>query len=182
MAIRKVNQDSATAWNVKTFFPDDNYILRCIGEDHGVSSTGNPMTTLEWEIVNCPAKQIGDSLVEFDGTKFKSYHVAKVIGDEEKSYKAFKRFQDQFLIPCQIDVTDGWDDENPPSLLGKVVHALVKGDMQTSCSAPTPEERAQGKKVGKPIKDPITGKEVVIYSPKLSVIYGLYEGEVNRKF
>jgi len=176
---RTVNTTAANLWNSKVFFPRDNYILRCIGEDNGVSSGGNPMTTLEWEIVNCEPKQIGDDLIDFDGVKFKSYHVTRVNGDEKKSDGMFKAYQDKVLVPCGIDCSEGWDDENPPSVKGKVVCALVNGDEKQSFASPSTEERAKGIKIGKPLKDPITGKEVVLYRPELVALYGLYEGEVR---
>lgn len=181
--IRKVNTTTANAWTPKIQFPTDNYILRCIGEEVGVSqSSGNPMVTLEWEIVNCEPKQIGDDLIDFDGVKFKSYHVTANKDDVEKSDKAFKRHQEGILVPCGIDVSEGWDDENPPSVKGKVVHALIKGEENKSYAPPTKEEREAGKKVGKVLQDPITGKDLVIYKPVLSIVYGLFEGEVKRPY
>lgn len=181
--IRKVNTNTANAWTPKTQFPTDNYIIRCIGEEVGVSqSSGNPMVTLEWEIVNCEPKQIGDELVDFDGTKFKSYHVTANREDEEKSNKVFKYYQDGVLTKCGIDVSEGWDDENPPSVKGKVVYALLKGEENKSYAQPTKEEREAGKKVGKVLQDPITGKDLVIYKPILSIIHGLFAGELNRPY
>ena len=195
MAMRKFDTTSTptaantVAWNYKMFFPKDNYIIRCISEVVGVSSGGNPMVTLEWEIVNATPQQIGDNLVDFDGTKFKSYHVTSVKSAENatpeeiqvKSFKAAKGYQDRVLVPCGIDVSNGWDDENPPSILGKVVHALLGADENEQRATPTPEERAQGKKMGKVINDPLTGKPVIMYNIKLETIYGLFTGDVILK-
>lgn len=182
MAVRTVDRTkTASGWNNKTFWPKDNYILRCIDAEVGVSSTDNPMVTLEWEVVNCDPKQIGDKLVDFEGAKFKSHHVTRVEGDEQKSQSMFNRYA-EILEKCGIDTSEGFDDENPPTPKGKVVHACVYGKEQPSLASPTPEERAKGKKVGEPIKDPITNKPVITYQPQIETIYGLFDGEVRNPF
>src|ERR1043165_3299196 len=107
MSVRKVDTQSATAWNSKTFFPKDNYILRCIEEKVEPNNNGNNMVTLGWEIVNQEPKQIGDNLVDFDGVKFSSYHVIKVADDEDKSNNCFRQYQERMLIPCGVDVSEG---------------------------------------------------------------------------
>src|SRR6266403_4427948 len=174
MAIRTIDKTKiAKSWNNKTFWPKDNYILRCLEQKFAPNSNGNPMVTLEWEIVNQEPKQIGPDLIEFDGIKFSSYHVIKMPGNEEDSNKAFNRFC-EMLDKCGIDISEGVDDENPPSLKGVVVHASVYGREQPSYASPTPEERAKNLKVGKILKDPITGKDTINFSPTIEQIYGLF--------
>ena len=43
---------------------------------------------------------------------------------------------------------------------------------------PTPEERAKGQKIGKPIKGP-DGKDVVVYQLQIETILGLSTTEVR---
>jgi len=185
MSIKKVDTTKANVWNNRTFFPKDNYILRCISEKVAPNSNGNPMVTLEWEIVNQEPKRIGADLFEFDGIKVTSYSVLRVMEGEDaedKSNNCFRQYQERFLIPCGIDVSEGWDDENPPSLKGKVVYAGCYGKEQPSYKTPTDEQKAQGKKVGDILKDPITGKDVITYVPQIERIYGLFDGEVSRPY
>ena len=177
MAFKQASQNvTVNMWNSRTFFPKDNYILRVIDQENKTSSTDNPMTVLEWEIINCAPKVIGDKTYDMEGVKFKSYHVTRVNGDEEKSNKMFGYF-DELLKSCGVDTSNGWDDENPPSVEGVKVHACVQGDEQKNYASPTPEERAAGKKVGAVLKDPITGKDVVFWAPKLVQVYGLFTGD-----
>jgi hypothetical protein len=184
--LKQIDKTKTTkTWNNKTFWPKDNYIIRCIESSFAPNSNGNPMVTLEWEVVNQEPKQIGEDLVEFDGVKFRSYHVIKTVGDDEtaeqNSVKAFNRYG-ELLQKCGIDVSEGYDDENPPMPKGKVVHATVYGKEQASFKSPTPEEKAKGQKVGSILKDPITGKDVVNYQPTIEQIYGVYDGEVKSPF
>lgn len=184
----KVADKSKTVkmWNSRTYFPQDNYIARIIGEDRKPSSAGNAMTTLEWEIVNCDPKKIGDETVEFDGSTFLTYHVTQVnpskdvTPDEaaQKSENAFNTF-DEFLTKCGVDTSEGWDPQNPPSVKGKVLHVRLYGEDRPAYAALTPEEKAEGKKVGRILKDPITNKEVHNYGIKLSEVYGIFDGEVR---
>jgi|ERR1044071_4080839 hypothetical protein len=181
MAVKQVDRTKTTKmWGNKIPFPKDNYVLRCVSQEFKPNSNNNPMVTLEWEIVNQEPKQIGADLIEFDGLKFSSYHVIKVLDDEEASNKAFNRFC-EMLEKCGIDTSEGIDDENPPSLKSKIVYACVYGREQPSYASPTPEERAKGLKVGKVLKDPITKKDVINYQPTIEQIYGLFDGEVKTQ-
>jgi hypothetical protein len=129
------------------------------------------MVTLEWEIVNQEPKQIGDKMIDFDGVKFKSYHVTRMPDDDARSENMFVQYQDRVLVPCGVDVDDGWDDENPPSVKGKVVYATVYGKEQQSYKSPTPEQKAKGQKIGDAIKDPLTNKEVILYQPSIEALF-----------
>lgn len=191
MAIRTVNTaQTTTGWNSKIFFPKDTYILRCIDEKVAPSNnSGNPMVTLEWEIVNQAPKPVGDKLIEFDGIKFNSYHVLKCVDPalspeerEEKTQKYFMQYQDRILEKCGIDCSQGWDDENPPSVKGKIVHASVYGQERKSFKSPTPEQQAKGDKVGDVMIDPVTNKEVVIFNPTIEQIFGIADVQVSRPY
>lgn len=182
MAVKTVDKTATTkAWNKNIFFPKDNYILRCKAAKFGPNSNGNPMVTLEWEIVNQEPKQIGDQLIDFDGVTIYQYSVLKVVaGDdqEEATKKAFARYA-ELLERCGMDISEGIDDENPIMPKGKVVHASVYGKENASFASPTPEQRAKGQKVGSILKDPITGKDTIVYQPTIEQIYGPYDGEVK---
>lgn len=180
MAIRTANKtENAKLWNFRLFFPTDNYIIRCLSQESGVSSNDNPMTVCEWEIVNATPRMIGEQLIDFDGVKFKSYHVTAVKDDAEKSQNAFNAF-DEILRKAGHDTSEGWDDENPPQVLkGKVFYAALAGKEQPMFKSPTPEQVAKGQKMGDPLKDPITGKDVTSWNINLSTLFGLFDGEVR---
>ncbi len=193
MAVKQVDKSkTAKGWNNRIFWPKDNYIIRCISSEFKPNNNGNPMVTNEWEVVNQEPKQIGEDLIDFDGAKFKSYHVIKVLNPEpdddeaevqaqEDSAKAFNRYA-ELLEKCGIDISEGYDDENPPMPKGKVVHASIYGKATESRKSPTPEQRSKGQKVGDILKDPITNKDVIAYQPTIEQIYGLFDGVVANPF
>lgn len=186
MAIKVANKtENAKLWNFRMFFPTDNYVIRCLNQSAEVSQNNNPMTVLEWEIVNAEPRMIGESLVDFDGVKFRSWHVTAVKSGEDqekRSQDVFNTF-DEILCKAGHDTTEGWDDENPPQILkGKVFYAALAGKEQPMCKSPTPEQVAKGQKYGDVMKDPITGKDVVTWNINLSTLFALFEGEVKRPF
>jgi hypothetical protein len=184
MAVKKASTETQkVGWNSRIFFPKDQYTLRCIEEDHTPSKQGNPMVKAEFEIVNCPPKQIGDKLVDLNGTKLTSWFVTKIVkSDKAKTPEDVQKFSDKafndydtILKKLGVDVSEGWDDENPPPIKGKVFYAIVYGKPEKSYKSPTPEQIAKGQKVGDPIKDPVSGQEVIVYRPELdkNQIFGL---------
>jgi hypothetical protein len=188
MAIKVAPTVQKTGWNNRIFFPKDQYTLRILEEDNTPSKQGNPMVKLEFEIVNCPIKQIGDLQVDMNGTRFSSWFVTKIVkSDKAKTPEDIQKFSDKafndydtILKKLGVDVSEGWDDENPPSVKGKVFYAIVYGKAEPSYKSPTPEQIAKGQKVGDKIKDPVTGQEVIVYRPELDKgqIFGLCTEEV----
>lgn len=177
------SSEGSSLWNFKKFFPKDAYAIRCLKQTNKPSSTGNPMSVLEWEIVDQAPKQVGDEMLEFDGVKFKTNHVTRVNGDATKSAKMAEMYQKIYLIPAGV-IADGdaWDDENPPSMEGKVLYASLRGQEQPSFKSPTSEQTAAGKKVGDPMIDPVTNKPVVNYQIQIEQIFGIYDKPVKRPF
>lgn len=188
MAIKKASEVKERTWNKSIFFPKDNYVLRITDEVKKPSSAGNPMVVLEFEIIECPRKKIGDDLVDFNGVKWNTWNVTKVNPDKDttpeeaavSSQKAFDRYN-EFLAKCGVEVAqknEGWDDENPPSVKGKIVYASCYGLQVISRKSPTPEQKAK-KEEGDILIDPITGKEVITWKPQIEQIYGVYDKEVK---
>lgn len=190
MAIRKGSETRQMSWNRSIFFPKKDYILRITDEEIKPSNAGNPMVKLEFEICNSPLISIGDAMVDLNGVKFPKWFVTKVKkqeGDnspealEKASQEAFDRYN-MFLRQCGIDVSAGWDDENPPSVKGKVVYALCYGKEEPAYSSRTAEQIAKGEKHGDIIKNPVDGKDVINYSPQLEQVFGIYTGELKQPF
>lgn len=176
MAIRKLS-DGIGGWNKKMMFPKNRYTARCLEEDFGINSNGNPMITRKWELV-CPEPvDIGERKIDVDGLKITQYRVIKVKSedgktwDQDKSDKAFGSFSEELQV-VGFDGAD-IDDENPPLFMkDKVVDLIAYGKKVKSFQSPSAEERAQGKKVGAPIKD-ADDKDVEEYQLQIDQILGL---------
>lgn len=191
MAIRKLTNESEQAqqWKPSLPFPKDNYAIRCIDEKIDKSKKGNPMVTLEWEIVNAAPQMVQDKLVEFDGVTFKTYHTTRVINKDDatveeiakSSQKAFDEYG-KLLAKAGYDVSEGYDDENPPRMLGKIMYVCLRAEERIEYKEPNAEQKAAGKP-GDIIKDG-NGKDRKTYSPRVSFPddwYGQYTGDVKPR-
>lgn len=183
MSLRVADKSASTQlWNSKMFFPTNNYTIRVVDEVNKPSSKGNPMTTIEFEIVNSEPVKMGDlGMVEFDGVTFKKFFTTGNPNNKELDQKSFNR-HDDFLRKCGIDTSEGWDNENPPSVNGKVLSVKLYGKETIQRASPTDEEKQSNDpevKKGKILIDPITNKEVRGYQIELGDVYGLFTGEVR---
>lgn len=176
MATRNVNE-GVGSWNNRMPFPKDRYQITCIEEELKSSSGGNPMIVRTWEIASPEKVQIGEREVSIAGQRIMTYGVTKVKAedgegwDAEKSDKCFARLVDDLKL-LGFDGSE-IDDENPPLIArGKTVDAIVYARESQSFKDPTPEQRAQGKKIGDPIKD-ANGKDVKVYQLAIEQILGL---------
>jgi hypothetical protein len=190
MSIHVANKEGTTQlWHSKIFFPKNNYAVRIVDETNKPSAKGSPMVTLEFEIVNSEPVKIGDfGMVEFDGVTFKKYMVTWGAPDSpsnkfnaEQAQKNFNRY-DEFLKACGIDTSNGWDYNNPPSVVGKVLFAQLYGKETVQRRTPTDEEKQspdENIRLGEILKDPITGKEVRGYQIDVAQFYGICTDEVR---
>lgn len=192
MAIRKMNE-GVSGWNNKTPFPKDRYTICCIEEDFAPSkSSGNPMLTRTWEIINPELVQIGDRQVNVAGAKIIQYRTTKVKStkdeieegmgpwNEQSSDKAFGGFRDE-LLTLGFDSEGEIDDENPPVFAkGKTVDAIVYAKEDKARKSPTAEQ-IRKRQQGDPILD-ADGNEVVTYQLQLDTILGLASKQVGVAF
>lgn len=188
--MRKVSAEditSAVQWKPSMPFPKDNYAIRCIGETCAPSKAGNPMVTLEWEIVNASPKEVKGKMVEFDGVQFTTYHTTRVIYAKDKtpeeiaksSQKAFDDYG-AILRKAGYDITDGYDDQNPPAMKGKVMYVCVRAELKVEYKEPTLAQREAGQP-GYVLKDG-NGNDRITYWPKVAYAddwYGVYAEEVR---
>lgn len=165
-----------TNWNSKVPWPKDNYILRIIdGTKFAPNNNGNPMLTVVMELVSPDKATIGGTDYNLAGTKITQYIVTQVKGDDgvidaKKTADSVGRLND-FYAKCGLEVPN---PENPDITLlkGKIVWALVYGDMVAQTKPPTPEEIAAGKRTGQVLKNPVTGKDLISYWPKIDEVFG----------
>lgn len=175
-------------WSNKTMLPRDNYILRVVEESFGPSKgSGNPMITLEFEVVSPEEVEVGGDMFNVAGVKTVGYYTTQVFADAEgnlekdKTENAQKRVRtlyERFGLP-----SDNINFENPVlEFKGKTVHALLYSDVTEQRKAPTKEQLAKGQRQGDVIKNPITGKPLVSYYPKIDEIFGLAQTDPNKPF
>lgn len=135
------------------------------------------MITLRFEIVSPETVNIaGEEFIVAGAETSPAYYVTKSVNesgevDIEKTETIKKRLDDlcvKFGLPL---ITD---PENPAlGFKGKCVWALVQSDVVEKRKSPTAEQLAAGQRQGDVICNPITGKPLVNYYPKIAEIFGL---------
>ena len=175
-------------WNSKTPWNNDNYILRCLSADFGPSkSSGKPMITMEHEVIAPQEVEIGGKMVTVAGTKIKTYNVTQSINeagevDMEKTESIRERLE-KLYAAYGLDFTT-FNAENPDvtGFVGKCVHAYVVANPTEKRKSPTAEQLKKGEKQGDILKNPITGKPMVEYWPKIDEIFGLATDVAGGQF
>lgn len=177
-----------TALNASKQLPRNRYAIRFLDEKHSPSkSSGNPMVTLEAEIVSpetVVSPYTGETL-EIVGAKVKPVYMSlqskdangKV--DMKGTQDAIDRYTD-YMRKCGLEVPEeGIDPENPVmGFKGKVVDAILDAEEFIQRATPTPEQRAAGQP-GDPIKDN-DGKELKSYKPFIAMVLGPSNVDVSN--
>lgn len=150
--------------------PTQRAVLRCIEEKYRESGSGNMMIERELEVVLPEIVSINGANKCLAGTKVKQYFPLIVFNEDgsrndAKSDKALARYRDEnkaLGLPHE-----SIDDENPELLAkGMYIDGTVGSEEYEMSERATPEELAQGIKVGKK-KIGDDGKPVVGYKVKL---------------
>ena len=177
----------ALKWSSKVMFPRDNFVLRCVDEDFSPSkSSGNPMITLEFEVHSPEEVSVAGEQYTVAGVTSKMYFPTIVFADGEGNKDVEKTERSQARVKELYELF-GLDSSNinfeNPSLAfkGKLVHALMYGDAQEQRKAPTPEQAAK-RQQGDILKNPITGKPLISYFPKVDTIFGLAQADPNKPY
>ena len=173
-------------WNSEISFPQDNYIIRCIDESFGPSkSSQNPMITLGFEFVAPETITVAGEEYGIAGVKIPDYlAVTKVMNedgsvDSEKSDNCKTRLN-KLCIAFGLPAIDNPD--NPTlGFKNKLVWALCNCNTVERRKSPTAEQLAKGQKQGDVLKNPITGKPLVLYFPKIVEIFGPAEAPAGYK-
>ena len=168
---------SAIKWNSKLRFPNDNYVLRVTNASFAPSkSSGNPMITLDVEVVSPEIVEIDGKQVTVSGVSLKHYLTTQVMDGEninaEKTAACAARIEELFG-KLGLDFS-AFNVENPDTTVFENLKfwALLKADKSEKRKQPTAEQKAK-KELGDIIKDPITGEDLVQYYPKIDEIFGL---------
>jgi len=154
----------------------DNFIIRTIGEEFGPSRAGKPMITLEHEIVSPETVNVNGIDYEVAGLTLKTYHVTKSVdeqgnvdpGAQQDTVSRLNELTTAYSLPDISDV------DNPTlGFKGKQLWVLISSQENAKTKSPTSEQLKEGKKIGDPIVNPITGKPEVYYRPQIDKFYGL---------
>lgn len=175
----------STKWNASMQFPtDSNYTNRILSAKFGPSnSSGNPMVTLECEVVQPEEVEIAGENVTIAGVNTKSYYTTQVTDNEERTVSSRKRLVD-LLNNLGIDTSNlNWDNLGPQlqPLVGKCILTMMSAQVQERRKTPTAAQIAEAKKngvtdfrnIGEVMKNPVTGKPLINYWPQISEIFGL---------
>lgn len=172
-------------WNADIMFPNDtNYIIRPCGVQFQPSNAGNPQLIMEFEVVAPQEVEVAGEMVTLAGVKVKNYYPVTVFEDDGKTIDE-TRTKDarERLVKLYVDgfgITDVDIDYNNPDtkvLLGKPAYAHLKPEVTEQRKAPNATQIEAAKKLGKRpegdlLKNPITGKVLIKYWPRLEEIFG----------
>lgn len=166
-------------WNAKVLFPaDSDYSNRVIKATFGPSnSSGNPMITLEMEVVSPSSKEVAGVAYNIAGCKTKSYYSVNGYDDAgeldaEKTSNARKRIKNLYIAFGLTPPTDYDAPLDISGFKGKIVLTQMNSKIDSARKPPTPEQVRKGER-GSPQKHPITGKDIVSYWPQVQEIFGL---------
>lgn len=166
--------------------PKQRYVMRVCGTKFGPSgSSGNPMITLEFEILgtgdNKDVVEVGDRKINVAGYRLRQYYVTSSIADPSTNGEKMGRVFDLFAA-CGIPKEE-IDENNPPhgELLNAVVDAILYSKKDLKFSDPTAEDLAAGRKVGAPIKDS-SGNPLEFFKVEIDKLLGPCQYEGSRAF
>lgn len=190
MAIYKATpqEERTSTLNASKQLPKNQYAVRFTDEKASPSkSTGNPMVTLEAEIVapdTIVSPFTGETL-EIAGYKIKPVYMSLQAKnedgsvDKEKTQQAVDRYTD-YMKRCGLDVPEeGIDTENPVmGFKGKVIDVILDSEEFVQRATPTPEQKAAGK-LGDEIKGQ-DGKPIKSYKPWITMVLGPSSVDVSN--
>lgn len=191
-------------WTNSVSFPaDSSYVCRVVEEAFGPSSKGNPMITLTPEIVSPETVEIAGVQYNIAGVQpAKMYFNVKTMDGEEvdveKTQSNFERvfksndpekksLYELFELPTD---TEGFDFENPTlGFKGKLFFCVITDKVKARLKAPTPAELEIAKKksihpsqAGSPMKNPVTGKDLITHTPTVGEIFGLAPSDGSKPY
>lgn len=173
-------------WNASIQFPaDSDYVLRITDAEFGDSKrSGNPMLTIETEIVSPDAKEVAGEMITVAGVTPKKFYI--VTGnvskpdDDTNLVRAKERLS--LLLPNDIELVKNMDGTNvSPEIVSKLkgllFYAVVSSKATPKRKSPTQaqieEAKANGKEPeGDVMKNPITGEPLNYYVVEVGEIFG----------
>lgn len=169
-------------------FPTSSgFTNRIVGASFGPSkNSGNPMITVNTEVVTPAEVEIDGKQVTVAGVKCTNYYTTTVFGtdgvvDEDKTASQRLRLynpenpNDSLLPKLGYPVESiNWDNFDTKPLLGKLILTMMEPEVEERRGNPTSADLAKDKKAkGKVLKNPLTGQSLINYWPKVREIFGL---------
>jgi len=169
-------------WNSDIMFPtDSDYIARIVGATFAPSSKGNPMLTLNFEVVSPQEKEVAGEMVSLAGVKAKKYYVTSALDesgdvDVEKSERCVETIN-KLADSLGIESLDLSNIDTKP-WLGKLCLVQMSSNVTEQRKTPTASQIEAAKKAGKRpegdvMKHPVSGKNLIEYWPQIDEIFGL---------
>ena len=177
----------STKWNADIMFPSDNvFVNRILSIKAAPSNDGNPMLTIETEVVSPTSYEIpGVGEVDIQGVKCTTYQTYKVFGDDgemnvestEKCEKRVSKLLSNLEIPAE-DINFSNLGPAVAGLKGKCILTQMNSRIDPQRRTPTAAQVEAAKKLGKRaegdiMKHPKTGRDMVKYWPNIVEIFGL---------
>lgn len=182
LAILLPHKNMSQKWTNKVQFPRDNFILRCMDNQFSQSkSSGNPMISLELELVSPAEYEIGaEGTFTIAGIKLTQYFPTQVLNaetkevDTEKTAAAQARIKDLYE-KFGLDFSD-FNPENPVlDFKGRLVWASMYDKVTEQRKSPTAEQLKAGKRQGDVLINPVTKLPMIRHEPAISEILGIAE-------
>jgi hypothetical protein len=162
----------------------DRYVVRCVNASFGPSTKGNPMITLEWEVVGKPEQDGTVSpTIERNGQKWQvaGLRVSKTyLTLTPKNAERVIEFYEKFL-GIQDPVVDETNPDMTPFKTGFMIEAIISSEESVQRYEATEEERAAGKYYGEPILDG-EGNQIKTQYLTLGMMLKRFVGEVSNPF
>ena len=170
-------------YNRKMQYPtNDNFVNRITEAEFVESKKGSMMIHYKAEVVQPESVSIDGKDVNIAGVETDQYLVTANFEadgslDEEKTEASRERVK-MFWDHCGQDSSKiDWDNPDIAWMKGVVVLTAMGCDVEPQRKSPTPEQKAN-RQQGDVMKNPITGKDLVYYKPKIVEVFGLQPGGV----
>lgn len=181
-------------WSANIMFPKDScYQNRCMDITFSPSkSSGNPMLTINCELVAPTTVEVGEDIVDITGIKTTNYMTVTAFEDDGKTVDENKTKESrakvkEFLAMMKVGgkpvidpETVNWDNPQLSALRGKVFLTSMESEVREERKTPNKAELEEAKKkgihasqAGKVMKDPVSGKDLIQYWPKIRSFFGL---------
>ena len=171
----------ATKWTSKVQFPkDSNYIITVKDATFGPSkSSGKPMITMKSEISAPDTVMVDGEEYTVAGVELTTYYVTQSIDehgnlDAEKTKSIAQRLEKLYKAYGMDFATFNPENPDVDAFKGKRVYALLEPEVREQRKQPTAEQ-IKNKQMGDVLKNPVTGKALVNYFPKVGEIFGVAE-------
>ena len=157
-------------WNASVRIPPTtDVIVRIVGASFGPSNnSGNPMVTVNTEIVTPEEMEIDGEMVTLSGVKARNFFVVKNLKDESKTTEARKNFEELWSKILEIKDPINWDNIDTKKMLGLCVWVFMESEEEERRSDATAAEKAKNPRAeGKILINKRTGKPMVNYWPTI---------------